>query len=166
VGDSASLDGHRFGARQVADELKDLCELEHRAHAFRVREQRNKALVVGHGGLVRVGGLRGPSGLVRYGDVALLASMLCDDLLSTSLRQLYLDPLKGERDGGKVARKTLRAYFSARRNVSSTAAALGVSRRTIGNRLHAIEERLGRELDSSAAELEAVLRLEELRQFS
>jgi hypothetical protein len=99
--------------------------------------------------------------VVRYADVALLASTLRDDLVAGSLRQLYLAPLESMRDGGKVARGTLRAYFAAERNVSSTAAALGVDRRTVSNRLRAIEALLGRPLADSAADLEIALRLDE-----
>lgn len=107
-------------------------------------------------------GLRSSESIVRYADVALLASMLRDDLLVTSLRGRFLVPLEQERDGGAVARETLRAYFAAERNVSSAAAALGVNRQTISNRLRAIEERLGCSLSAAKTELEAVLRLEEL----
>ncbi|HEY5942031.1 MAG TPA: helix-turn-helix domain-containing protein [Solirubrobacterales bacterium] len=104
--------------------------------------------------------LRGPNRFVRYSDVALLASMLRDDLLVTSLREIYLEPLEQERDGGEIARETLRAYFSADRNVSSAAAMLGVSRQAVGRRLRSIEERLGRPLNGCAGEMEAALRLE------
>jgi PucR C-terminal helix-turn-helix domain/GGDEF-like domain len=97
--------------------------------------------------------------LVRYADVALLASILRDDLLADSLHQLYLAPLERTRDGGRVARETLRAYFAAERNVTSTAAALGVDRHTVRNRLRAIEDLLGRPLADSAANLEIALRL-------
>jgi DNA-binding PucR family transcriptional regulator len=96
-----------------------------------------------------------------YADVALLASILRDDLIASSLRQLYLAPLEQTRDGGKVARKTLRAYFTAERNISSTAAALGVDRRTVRNRIRAIDELLGRPLKDSAADLEIALRLDD-----
>jgi hypothetical protein len=106
--------------------------------------------------------LRSPQGLIRYVDVALLASVFQDDVLSTSLRELYLAPLELERDGGEAARETLRAYFATERNVSSTAAVLGVSRRTVANRLRALEERLGRPLAACAAEMEAALRLYDL----
>lgn len=99
--------------------------------------------------------------VVRYGDVAVVASILRDDLVAASLRQLYLDPLARSRDGGKVARETLRAYFEAERNISSTAAALGVDRRTVRNRLRAIEELLGRSLRGSLADLEIALRLDD-----
>ncbi|HEU4738583.1 MAG TPA: helix-turn-helix domain-containing protein [Solirubrobacterales bacterium] len=99
--------------------------------------------------------------VVRYVDVALLAAIASDDLIATSLRQLYLTPLERARDGGKVARETLRAYFEAERNVSSTAAALGVDRRTVRNRLGAIEELLGRPLNGAEADLEIALRLDE-----
>jgi PucR-like helix-turn-helix protein/diguanylate cyclase with GGDEF domain len=96
--------------------------------------------------------------LVRYADVAIEAAVLRDDLLARSLRQLYLEPLEGMRDGGKVARETLRAYFAAERNISSTAAALGVDRRTVRNRIRAIEELVGRPLTVVAADLEIALR--------
>ncbi|MET0557347.1 MAG: helix-turn-helix domain-containing protein [Solirubrobacterales bacterium] len=103
---------------------------------------------------------RSGQAVVRYGEVALLASMLGDDLLASSLRQLYLNPLEDARDGGKVARETLRAYFASERNVSSTAAALGVDRRTVTNRIRAIEELLGRSLQTVATDLEIALRLD------
>jgi DNA-binding PucR family transcriptional regulator len=99
--------------------------------------------------------------VLRYADVALLAAVARDDLVATSLRRLYLEPLEEGRDGGRTARETLRAYFDADRNVSSTAAALGVDRRTVRNRLGAIEELLGRPLRGSLADLELALRLDE-----
>jgi PucR C-terminal helix-turn-helix domain/GGDEF-like domain len=99
---------------------------------------------------------------VRYSEVALLASILQDDLLATSLREIYLRPLEQERDGGQGARQTLLAYFAAERNVSSTAARMGLSRRTIANRLRAIEGRLGQPLTVVGAELETILRLDGL----
>lgn len=98
--------------------------------------------------------------VLRYADVALLAAVVRDDLVADSLRQLYLAPLERARDGGKVARKTLHAYFAAERNVTSTAAALGVDRHTVRNRLRAIEAQLGRSLKGSVAELEIALRLD------
>ena len=104
---------------------------------------------------------KGPS-LVRYADVALLASALADEVLAESLRKAYLAPLEEERDGGVSLRETLRAYFAAGRNASSAAAALGTSRQTVNKRLALTQERIGRPLDSCAAELETALRLEEL----
>ncbi len=106
---------------------------------------------------------RGPERVVCYRDVALLASILGDDLLVTSLHQIFLGPLEKERDGGEAAKKTLRAYFAAARHVSSTAAALGINRNTVSKRLAAIERAIGRPLDSCGTELEAALRLEDLR---
>ena len=104
--------------------------------------------------------LRGARSPVRYVDIALVASMLSDDLLVTSLRENYLAPLEQERDDGKVMLGTLRTYFATDRNVSSAAAALGVTRRTVSNRLRKVEERLGRPLPSVAADVEAALRLQ------
>jgi hypothetical protein len=106
--------------------------------------------------------LHGAGEPVRYADVALLASMLRDDLLVSSLRELYMVPLEDDRDGGVAARETLRAYLRAELNVSSAAAALGVTRQTVTSRLRAIEERWGRPLNDCTTEIDAVLRLEEL----
>lgn len=105
---------------------------------------------------------RGSERIVRYADVAMLASMINDDLLLDSLHGLYLAPLKRGREQGKIARETLRAYLQAGCNVSSAAAALGVSRNTVATRLRVIEELLGRSVAASSAELEAALRLERL----
>jgi hypothetical protein len=103
-----------------------------------------------------------PGRAIRYGEVALTASMRKDDLLTSSLHQIYLAPLEAERDGGVTARETLQAYFAADRNATSAAAALGVSRRTVTNRLRVVEDRLGRSLSEVGSELEAALRLHEL----
>jgi hypothetical protein len=106
--------------------------------------------------------LRRREPFVRYAGVALLASAARDDVLVESLHQLFLAPLDSARDGGKVARETLRAYFAANRNVSSAASALGVRRQTVANRLRAVEERLGLTVDGCAAELEVALAVGEL----
>jgi hypothetical protein len=104
--------------------------------------------------------------LVRYADVGLVASISQDRLLAASLEQLYLVPLADGRDGGTTLRETLRAYFTAGRNISSAASALGVSRQTVGNRLRTIEEKLDRTLESCAPEIELALRLEDIRDFA
>jgi PucR C-terminal helix-turn-helix domain/GGDEF-like domain len=105
--------------------------------------------------------LRRPEKAVHYGDVALLAAVLQDELLASSLRKLYLEPLEAERDGGEAWRETLRAYFAAGRNAAAAAAALGVRRHTVTSRLRAIEGRLGSPLEACAAEVYIVLRLAE-----
>jgi hypothetical protein len=97
--------------------------------------------------------------VVRFVDVAVEAAIVRDELIAMSLRRRYLEPLESARDGGEVARRTLRTYFATERNVSATAAALGVDRRTVRNRLAAIEELLGRPLNGSAADMEIALRL-------
>ena len=106
--------------------------------------------------------LREPGAPVRYAAVALQASMLRDEVLVASLRELYLVPLAQMRDGGELARETLRAYFEANRNVSSTAAALGVSRPTVSSRLGAIEEALGFHPAAVAQQLTLALQVGEL----
>lgn len=105
---------------------------------------------------------RGADKVVRYADVSMLASALHDDVLSNSLRETYLVPLEGGRDGGAAARETLRAYLAANRNASSAAAALGVSRKTVSIRLRTAEERIGRSLERCVPELETALRLSDL----
>jgi PucR C-terminal helix-turn-helix domain/GGDEF-like domain len=104
---------------------------------------------------------RDGGGLARYADVALPASMLGDDLLVASLRALYLAPLASERDD-KTLHETLRAYFAAECNVSSAAAILEVDRRTVTNRIRAVEECVGRSLDDCAMDIQMALRLDEL----
>ncbi len=106
--------------------------------------------------------LRRRDAVVRYVDVALLCSLIGDELLADSLRSIYLKPLAEERDGGAAARRTLRAYFEAGRNVSSAAAALGANRQTVSKRLRAIDEKLSGALFQRSADLEAALRLDQL----
>lgn len=97
---------------------------------------------------------------VRYADVAILATVVSDDILAALLRETYLDPLKSARDGGQAARETLRAYFESEMNVSATAAALGVDRRTVRNRLKAIEELIGAPLRNSWLNLGIALQMD------
>lgn len=103
-----------------------------------------------------------PKSFVRYAEVALLASILQDDLLEASLRRAYLAPLETTGERGAIVKDTLRAYFAAGCNTSSAAAALGVNRRTVSSRITAVEERLGRSIGDITAELEIALRLDAL----
>lgn len=107
--------------------------------------------------------LHKPGSLIRYAEDPLLFSAMQDDVLNASLRELYLAPLAGERDGGSALRETLRAYFAANRNGASAASALNVSRQTVKNRLQTVENRIGRPLTVCTGELEAALQLEELK---
>lgn len=102
---------------------------------------------------------RSSRAIAQYGDVALLASMLQDHTLTESLSLLYLDPLRRGQDGGAALRATLRAYFTSGRNAASAAAALGVSRQTIANRLRAIEKHIGRPIAGCVSGLEAAMLL-------
>ena len=106
---------------------------------------------------------RSPSRLWPLRRCQRLASILEDDLLVSSLRQFYLEPLSNGRDGGEAAKATLRSYFASGRNVSSAAAALGVSRKTIASRMRVIEGRLGRTIDDCATDVEVAIRLEDER---
>jgi PucR C-terminal helix-turn-helix domain/GGDEF-like domain len=106
--------------------------------------------------------VRRTESLIRYDDVALLAAVLRDEDLVEFLTATYLAPLTAERDGGEALRGTLRAYFAAARNISSAAAALGVSRKTVDNRLRVVENHVGRHISAFATELELGLRIEQL----
>jgi hypothetical protein len=103
-----------------------------------------------------------PTGVVCYSEVALVAAALRDEVLARTLRNVFVEPLSLDRDSGRAAKATLRAYFDASRNISSTAAALGVTRRTVANRLAAAESRLGKSLSRFAGEIQTALRLDEL----
>jgi PucR C-terminal helix-turn-helix domain len=105
---------------------------------------------------------REPRVLTRYADVALLASVLKDEMLARTLVETYLSPLDDSHSRGRVLRQTLRAYLAAEHNASSAAAILNVTRHTIQSRLRTIEQTLGRELHTCLAEIEIALRLEEL----
>ena len=106
--------------------------------------------------------LRRPQRLTRYADVALLAAVLRDGDLATSLQEIHLSPLDCDGAGGAVWRTTLRVYFASGCNAATAAFALSVDRRTVARRLHAAETRLGRRLHTCHAELEVALRLQEL----
>lgn len=101
---------------------------------------------------------------VQYGDVAVLASMLRDDLLVSSLHEIFVAPISVESTGGEALRDTLRAYFAANRNISSAAALLNVNRNTVARRLQAIEDRIGRPVSECAVELELAMMLEQERE--
>ena len=99
----------------------------------------------------------GHNPVVRYGSNALLASMLQDDLLLHSLKRLCLSPLEERRNGEQDLVQTLHAYIAADRQVASASSNLGVSRKTVSNRLGKAEELLGRPLTACAPDLEAAL---------
>ena len=106
--------------------------------------------------------LRGHEQAVRYSQVAVLATVVRDELLAESLRRLYLEPLEEGRGSGIELRRTLRAYFAADRKVSLAGANLGVTRQAVSRRVRAAEHKLGRSIASCAADLEVALRLEAL----
>jgi PucR C-terminal helix-turn-helix domain len=93
----------------------------------------------------------------HYADVAVIHSIIQDDLLCSSLFHLYLAPLEAERDKGITLRETLRAYFAASRSIVSAASSLGVSRQTVASRLRQIEGLIGCSIPGCATELELAL---------
>ncbi len=107
--------------------------------------------------------LRGTERLVRYRDVSLLAAALQDELLATSLREIYMRPLAEQPGGGEQTRRALRAYLTSGHNVSSAAAASGLNRNTVTKRIREVEEHVGRPLTTCAAEWKVALELDTLR---
>ena len=106
--------------------------------------------------------LRKPQRLTRASDVVLLAAILRDEALATSLLETYMVPLDRHGSAGVVLRETLRAYLGAGRNAVTAAAMLGIDRHTVQRRLRKVEDTLGRILPACHAELEVALGLEEL----
>jgi hypothetical protein len=104
--------------------------------------------------------------VVDYTEAALLASIGRDAVLTRSLQERYLLPLAGARLGGDVLRTTLRTYFRTDKNSSSAAAALGISRQTVANRIQAVEKCIGQPLSECSDALLAALSLEELGRVS
>jgi hypothetical protein len=101
--------------------------------------------------------MREPAPMTRFAAHALMALVLQNQSLARSLVGIYLPSL-----GSSVTRETLRAYFAAGCNAATAAAKLAIDRHTVERRLRAVETRLGRQLRLCHAELEVVLRLEEL----
>jgi hypothetical protein len=101
--------------------------------------------------------LRQPAPLMRFAEHALIALVLQNQSLVRSLVGIYLPSI-----GDPVTRETLRAYFAAGCNAATAAAKLKIDRHTVERRLRAVEAKLGRQLRLCHAELEVVLRLEEL----
>lgn len=103
---------------------------------------------------------RGISPITHYRRDCLLALLLRDESLASLLWSLYIVPLLDAGEHASPYLHTLRAYLRADRNGASAAAALGVSRQTVANRLRAIEERIGTQISAVSAELELALRLQ------
>jgi hypothetical protein len=103
-----------------------------------------------------------PRPITRYADVALLAIALTNQTLADALMQAYIAPLQDSRVRGTVLCDTLRTYLQTQRSPSSTAAALGVARTTVENRLRTIEQHLSRPLHTGSPELEIALALQDI----
>ena len=120
------------------------------------RESHRQALAAA--GVARISG----AAITFYDDVALEALALRDLAAARRFVHHELGSLEGDDVRARELRETLRAYFAAGQHASSAAAILGVHERTVGNRIRAAEERLGRPPRGAPAELELALRLREL----
>jgi sugar diacid utilization regulator len=103
-----------------------------------------------------------PKRLTWYADSPLLAAALRDETLADSLKQKYLVPLRSQKDGGAVLRKTLRAYVDAACSATSAASAVGVGRHAIEGRVQVAEQLIGCAIRTCLAELDVALRMDEV----
>ncbi|HEV2999381.1 MAG TPA: helix-turn-helix domain-containing protein [Solirubrobacteraceae bacterium] len=110
----------------------------------------------------RVAARRPAATLTVYEDVAVEGLALADPSTARAFLDRELRGLDDDDDRTETLRETLGAYFASAQNAASTAARIGVSERTIANRLRAIEERLGCSIVARRAELETALRLRPL----
>ncbi|HVA20160.1 MAG TPA: helix-turn-helix domain-containing protein [Solirubrobacteraceae bacterium] len=106
--------------------------------------------------------LHRPRRLTRYAEDMLLAIALRDETLACSLKEIFLSPLRSQRDGGATLLQTLRVYLANGCNASKAGTLLGVTRHTVENRIKTAEQHLGRALDTCQVELQVALRLDEL----
>jgi hypothetical protein len=104
----------------------------------------------------------GDRAVTRYSDMPLVALALQDEASARWLIDTYMRPLDSGRGDGATLRRTLSGYFAVGYNTASAAAALGIGRSTMRERLTRIERRLGCTISDRHAELSTALRLEEL----
>lgn len=109
--------------------------------------------------IARHAGGRGDAPVIGYGEIALEALASSDRRAAREFVARELHGLDGSDRRTERLRRTLRAYFSCGQQAVAAAAALGVHQQTVGQRLRAIEERLGTAVNTRRAELEVALRL-------
>jgi DNA-binding PucR family transcriptional regulator len=100
-----------------------------------------------------------PELFVSYREVALLAAVATDEELSGLLRHSFIEPIFDPGSAGAELASTLRACLDVDGDLSSTAAALGVPRQSVADRMREVEERIGRSPSNCLAELDLALRL-------
>jgi hypothetical protein len=104
-------------------------------------------------------GLASGAAVTRYDDIALEALAARDEGEARSFVARELRGIDGDDLRSRRLRETLHAYFAAGQNAAATAAALRVHEQTVGQRLRAVEDRIGHTVPSRRAELEVALRL-------
>lgn len=86
--------------------------------------------------------------VVRYAEVAVIASIAGDALLVEFLLERYVTPLAADGpDRLRLFHATLSAYFVTNGNRSAAASALGMSRQALAGRLRTIEKRIGQPME-------------------
>ena len=94
-------------------------------------------------------------GVLSYDEAALDAVSTADQDVARDFVDHILSPIADER---KLL-GTLAAWIAHERNASAAAASLGVSERTVNNRLRTAERKLGRPLRSSGTAIEIAIRI-------
>ncbi len=100
--------------------------------------------------------------VTRHEDVALEALSLHDDARARAFARRELGDLTAPGGRARILRDTLEAYLASDHSAVAAAATLSVHERTVGNRLRAIERRLGGPISDRPAELAIALRLHRL----
>jgi hypothetical protein len=149
-----ALDRHWASVPVAAETWLAIGEPGQGAPGFRSsHQQAQDALAVGR---------RRRQSATRYHDVALEALATADLDQARAFVARELRSLAANDQRAETLRATLSAYFSASQRASSAAAVLGVHERTIGNRLRAVEDIIGRPVQTRRAELELALRIWDL----
>ncbi|HEY2715843.1 MAG TPA: helix-turn-helix domain-containing protein [Solirubrobacterales bacterium] len=101
-------------------------------------------------------------GVVRYDEVVVEALALADEPSSRRFAERELGELAGADEKQGRLRETLDVYLTCAMNASAAGAVLGVTDRTVGYRLRAIEDSLGHSIALRSTELALALRIRRL----
>jgi hypothetical protein len=101
-------------------------------------------------------------GVARFGDVGIETLALADAPGAQELATAVLGPLAGAGARTATLRATVEAYLASGQNAAAAGAVLGVSDRTVANRVRSAEDQLGFAVVSRSVDLGAALRVHRL----
>jgi hypothetical protein len=111
---------------------------------------------------LRIGRLRGASGVTRHDDVALVAALSADPERARALVRREIGPLLGDDAVADRLRTTLRAFLGCGESHVRAAQRLGVHEKTVTYRVRQAEDLLGVRLGTRHVEIESALLLHEV----